>query len=92
MQEFPELVPPTNPETYLTSKCPPFFIQHGMKHALPYLQAEKFADKLRKKIGDGNVELVLLPDVGGGDDPNYFTKENTQRKVDFLNRIFKKEK
>ena len=50
MQEFPELVPPTNPETYLTSKCPPFFIQHGMKHELPYLQAVKFADKLKEKM------------------------------------------
>lgn len=92
MQEHPELVPPTNPETYIHEKCPPFFIQHGMTHNLPYLQAAFFAEKLIHAIGVEKVYLSLLPGVGGGEDPNYFTKENTAAKILFLNKIFHMEK
>lgn len=88
MQEHPELVPPSNPETYIHEKCPPFYIQHGMEHQLPYLQAEHFAQKLREKTGGERVYLSLLPGVGGGDDSGYFTKENTMAKITFLNKIF----
>ena len=88
MQEHPELVPPTNPETYLTEKCPPFYIQHGMEHMLPYLQAVHFAQMIKEKTKDENVFLSLLPGVGGGDDPRYFTGENTLKKAAFLNSVF----
>ncbi len=88
MQKEPELVPPTNPEMYITDKCPPFFIQHGMEHMLPYLQAVHFAQMIKERTGEENVFLSLLPGVGGGDDPQYFTGENTMKKIAFLNSVF----
>lgn len=88
MHEHPELIPPTNPETYIHEQCPPFYIQHGMKHQLPYLQAEHFAQELVNKIGKDKVYLSLLPEVGGGEDPGYFTEENTMAKITFLNKVF----
>ena len=90
LKEHPELAQRANPETYITEECPPFFVQHGMSHrGLPYLQAEHFAKCLSEKIGEENVYLSLLPDVGGGDDPGYFTEKNLEKEYAFLDKVLK---
>lgn len=90
IQEHPELAELANPETYIDHDCPPFFIQHGMIHeGLPYLQAVHFAECLAAKIGRENVYLSLLPDVGGGDDPAYFTENNLEKEYAFLDTFLK---
>lgn len=87
MQDYPERIEKTNPETYVNEECPPFYIQHGMLHELPYTQATTFAKKLIDKIGTEKVYLSLLSEVGGGDDPNYFTESNTMKKIMFLKKF-----
>jgi Esterase/lipase len=88
MENVPDIVKKTNPETYISSKSPPFFIQHGKEHQiLPYLQSVHFAERLAEAVGKDKVELSLLEGVGGGDDPNYFTPETIGREYDFLDRF-----
>ncbi|WP_169801094.1 alpha/beta hydrolase [Halalkalibacter krulwichiae] len=90
MENVPEVVQQTNPETYISPLSPPFFIQHGTEHyILPYDQSVHFAEKLVKSIGVSKVKLSLLEGVGGGDDPNYFTPEHIKREYDFLDRFLK---
>ena len=46
--EIPELVREANPETYITSNAPPFFIQHGdCDDTVPHQQSVNLAAKLR---------------------------------------------
>ncbi|WP_276352207.1 alpha/beta hydrolase [Cohnella caldifontis] len=90
MERVPEIVRAANPETYVSSDAPPFYIQHGTEHEiLPYLQSVHFAELLERAIGRELVVLSLLQGVGGGEDPNYFTPETVAREFDFLDRYLK---
>lgn len=89
MQEDPELAYRTNPDIYINDKCPPFYIQHGIEHELPYLQAVSFAQVLENNIGKEKVFLSLLPCVAGGDDPKYFTDENINKEIQFFDKYLK---
>jgi len=85
----PELVRIVNPETYITSDDPPFFIQHGrLDHLVPYQQSENLALKLTSVIGQEKVTFELLEnnDHGG---PGFTTEENLNKVFAFLDQYLK---
>lgn len=87
--DAPDLVMRANPETYITSDDPPFFIEHGLlDHLVPYQQSVNFARKLESVIGKQNVTIELLPETDHGG-PNYETKENLDKVFEFLDKRMK---
>ena len=63
VEQAPDLVALSNPETFITPEAPPFVIQHGkMDRVVPWKQAEQFAAKLAAAIGEDRVRLTLFDD------------------------------
>jgi acetyl esterase/lipase len=84
--KIPELVKAANPETYITTATPPFFIQHGTKDAtVPVQHSIALATKLRQTIGEDRVNLELI-DGADHEDPKFETPGNVQKVLDFLDR------
>jgi acetyl esterase/lipase len=84
-----DLVRKVNPETYVTSDDPPFFIQHGaIDHLVPYQQSANLASKLESLIGKEKVTFELLEnnDHGG---PGFTTDENINKVFVFLDQYLK---
>ncbi len=82
----PELVKAANPETYISPKAPPFFLQHGRKDAtVPFQQSVGFAQKLRQAIGADRVLLEVMPDAEHAD-VRFETPENVAKALDFLDQ------
>jgi acetyl esterase/lipase len=78
-----------NPETYITSDCPPFYLQHGtVDHLVPYLQSVNFARVLIDTIGQENVTLNLLEGIDHFD-LEHNSPENVNKALDFLDRYLK---
>ncbi|MCL6258086.1 alpha/beta hydrolase [Aquiflexum sp. TKW24L] len=87
--EIPEKVKEANPETYITSDDPPFFIQHGTKdHLVPTQQSINFAKKLEAVLGKEKVTLVLLEGSKHGG-PAFETPENIKLVFVFLDAYLK---
>ena len=87
--EAPEVVKAANPETYITTDDPPFFIQHDLIDPLvPYQQSANFAVKLQKVLENKNVTIELLPGTGHGG-PAFVTEENVSKIFVFLDKIMK---
>jgi acetyl esterase/lipase len=84
--KVPELVKAANPETYITPKAPPFFLQHGRRDAtVPAQQSIRFAQKLQRAIGEHKVLLEVLPDAEHAD-VRFETPENVAKVLEFLDR------
>jgi acetyl esterase/lipase len=84
--EIPDRFEAANPETYITSASPPFFLQHGtMDRVVPVQMSIHLAAKLRQVIGDDSVKLDLLAGADHGDPP-FWTAENASKVLDFLDR------
>ena len=67
LENAPELVKETTPETYATLDDPPFFIQHGLEDNLvPYQGSVILARKLGQVLGFSKVSLELFPATGHG--------------------------
>lgn len=82
----PEKVRLANPETFLHAGCPPFYILHGTEdQVVPYQQSEVFAQKLRRVIGDGKVQLELMAGKGHGD-LSFLRPAALDSVIDFLDR------
>lgn len=82
----PELVRAANPETYISAKAPPFFLQHGSKDGtVPVQQSIGFAQKLRRAIGEDKVRLEVIADAGHAD-VRFETPENVAKVLDFLDQ------
>ena len=78
-----------NPETYIRSNAPPFFIQHGTHdQTVPVQQSIQFAARLRQVLGEDKVILELLERAGHAD-PGFETPENVKKVLDFLDRRLK---
>jgi acetyl esterase/lipase len=78
-----------NPATYITSDCPPFYLQHGTAdHLVPYLQSVNFARALADAIGQENVTLNLIEGVDHFDS-DHNSSENVNKALDFLDRYLK---
>ena len=88
--EIPELVRAANPETYITSDAPPFFIQHGDRDdTVPHQQSVNLAAKLRAVLGPDKVYFELLPGARHAD-PAFETSQNVQKVLDFLDQYLKR--
>jgi acetyl esterase/lipase len=87
--KIPDLVEVANPETYITSATPPFFIQHGTRDAtVPVQHSIELAAKLGQTIGEDKVILELM-DGADHEDPRFETPENVQKILDFLDRTLR---
>lgn len=89
LEDGPGLVKSANPETYITSDDPPFFIQHGSEDPLvPYQGSVNLARKLGNVLGYENVSLELFPATGHGGPP-FGSKENINKIFAFLDSHMK---
>ena len=53
-----------NPETYINENMAPLLVEHGCKDKLvPFAQSVNFVNTIYKKLGQGRVEFVPLPDA-----------------------------
>jgi dipeptidyl aminopeptidase/acylaminoacyl peptidase len=87
--QIPDLVHKANPETYIRSIAPPFFIQHGTHdNVVPHQQSVNIAAKLAEVIGKDKVTLELLPNAGHAD-PAFETPQNVKKVLDFLDAILR---
>jgi acetyl esterase/lipase len=87
--KIPELVHNANPETYIRSIAPPFFIQHGTHdNTVPHQQSVNMAAKLTDVIGAEKVTLELLPNALHAD-PAFETPQNVKKVLDFLDSILR---
>ena len=89
LADAPDRVRIANPETYVTSDDPPFFIQHGaIDHLVPYQQSANLASKLESVIGMEKVTFELLEnnDHGG---PGFTTEQNINKVFTFLDQHLK---
>jgi acetyl esterase/lipase len=88
--QIPEKVKAANPETYVTSSAPPFFLQHGTLDAVVPVQGSiRLAANLEKVLGKGKVRLELLEGAGHGNDPRFETPENLAKVLDWLDQNLK---
>lgn len=86
LTECPEKCRAINPATYITSDCPPFYLQHGTAdHLVPYLQSVNFAQALIDTIGQENVTLNLIEGLDHFD-LDHNSSENVNMALDFLDR------
>jgi hypothetical protein len=89
LKDVPELVKEADPESYVSSDDPPFFIQHGLDDNLvPYQGSVVLARKLGKFLGYRKVFLELFSATGHGGDA-FGTKENLNRVFSFLDTYLK---
>ena len=89
LTDAPDFVRIANPETYVTTDDPPFFIQHGaIDHLVPYQQSANLASKLESVIGKEKVTFELLEnnDHGG---PGFTTEQNINKVFTFLDQHLK---
>jgi acetyl esterase/lipase len=78
-----------NPETYISSNDPAFFIQHGSAdNLIPYQQAVDFSNKLKSVIGDKKVYFEIIQGARHGDQ-QFSTTENVKKILDFLDANLK---
>ena len=78
---IPERVKAANPETYVTSEAPPFFIQHGTRdHIVPVQQSINLAARLK------HVTLDLLEGADHAG-PEFTTPENIRKVLKILERM-----
>lgn len=87
--EIPLKVEQANPETYITSDDPPFFIQHGTADTnIPIQQSEGLAAKLNPVVGTGKVTFEALQGARHGD-PMFMNPSNTAKVFEFLDKYMK---
>ncbi len=84
IQEKPDLVAEVNPITYVTSKAPPFLIQHGTADCnVPPQQGQLLYDALKSAIGEDQVTFTLLEGAGHAD-AQFSSADNMKVVLDFL--------
>jgi acetyl esterase/lipase len=89
LTRFPERCQVINPATYITSDCPPFYLQHGtVDRLVPYLQSVNLAKVLTDAIGQEKVTLNLIEDVDHFDSIHN-SSNNIDKALDFLDRYMK---
>jgi len=88
LRSFPERCKASNPVNYVKSNHAPIFIQHGRNdNIVPYLQSVLLEEKLRA-VGGPEVIFEVIENVGHAD-PVFFTSENVNKMLDFLDRYMK---
>jgi acetyl esterase/lipase len=85
----PEKAKKADPETYVSSTAPPFFIENGDKDpTVPPSQNAHLAAALEKAIGKEKVVYAVLPGAGHGG-AEFETTENLDRVFAFLDKFLK---
>lgn len=89
LQMLPEKCKASSPITYIGPGCAPIYIQHGKNDDIvPYLQSVVFANRLRSVVGSEKVILEVIENTGHAD-LSFFTRENVNKALDFLDRFMK---
>jgi acetyl esterase/lipase len=90
IQTRPDLVKMVNPITYVSPEAAPFLIQHGTADCVvPPGQSQLLFDALVPVIGADKVQLTSLQGAPHGGGPQFWTKDNVQRILDFLDSFLK---
>jgi len=88
INRVPEICKMASPLTYISSDCPPFYIQHGKADTMvPYLQSVELAETIRHKAGKDRVVLELVEGAGHFD-PVHRSPEYMEKVINFLKRIW----
>lgn len=78
-----------NPENYITSDDPYFFIEHGnADRNVPLQQSIDLAEKLTNVLGEEKVNFEILDGAGHGTS-EFNTDENIQKVINFLDCVLK---
>lgn len=86
---IPEIVNKANPESYIRSGLPPFFIQHGSHdRTVPYQQSLGFAEKLHR-VAPESVTYELLLNAEHAD-PAFGKASNITKVIEFMDGVFNK--
>jgi acetyl esterase/lipase len=86
---IPEKCKAATPMTYIKPGNAPIYIQQGKGDPIiPYPQSEMLAERMAAAIGKENVILELVEKVGHAD-PVFFTTENVNKVLDFVDRFMK---
>jgi acetyl esterase/lipase len=89
IQTRPDLVKLVNPITYISSSTAPFLIQHGTADKnVPPQQSQMLYDALKPFLGD-KVTLTLLKDAPHGGGPQFWSTDNVEKVLGFLDRFLK---
>jgi acetyl esterase/lipase len=88
--KVPDRVKAANPETYITSAAPPFFVQHGTGDSVIPVQCSiNLAARLAQVDGSDTVQLELLERADHAD-PRFEAADNVQKVLDFLDEHLKR--
>lgn len=86
---IPEKCITASPITYIKPDHAPVYIQHGKSDEIvPYLQSVDMFEQLQASGGKAEVILELVENVGHAH-PSFFTSENINKILDFLDRYMK---
>lgn len=86
---IPTIVKQASPETYISPKTPPFFVQHGDQDPLvPLEQSIEFVQKLKNAIGEKQVSFEVLNGAGHGGQA-FENRENLEKIFTFLDAHLK---
>jgi acetyl esterase/lipase len=89
LQMLSEKCKASSPITYIGPGCAPIYIQHGKNDDIvPYLQSVVFTERLRSVAGSEKVILEVIENTGHAD-LSFFTRENVNKALDFLDRFMK---
>jgi acetyl esterase/lipase len=87
--KIPKKCQAANPITYVKADHAPIYIQHGKADDIvPYLQSVMLVDKLKAVRGKAEVIFEVIENAGHAD-PVFFTKENINKMLDFLDKYMK---
>lgn len=88
-----ELLHRSNPENYITSKIPPFYIQHGSLDPLvPLEQARHFYSALCRELGHNEIVLDILENAThAGDGDDFFLEKNISPITNFFKEHIRRE-
>jgi acetyl esterase/lipase len=85
----PEKCKAASPMTYINRRSAPIYIQQGKEDlTIPYPQSMMLAEQMAAAIGKENVILELVEKVGHAD-AIFFTTENVNKILDFVDRYMK---
>jgi acetyl esterase/lipase len=89
ISSLPEKYRSVSAQTYISAKCPPFYIQHGTSDdVIPYLQSVEFARALESVIGKSQVKLKLIENAGHFD-RIHSSPQNISEALDFIEEQLK---
>ncbi len=86
---LPEKCRAANPVTYVTADHAPVYVQHGTQdNIVPYLQSVLLVEKLKALKGKNEVVFELIENAGHAN-PAFFTLDNINKMLDFLDRYLR---